>query len=244
MRGCAYARYSTDHQQKNSIEYQLDAIRTYCREHDITLTATYTDEAETGTNMDRPGFQSMMAAAERGEFEAVVIYDITRGSRDVGDWFTMRKHLMMLGVQVISTTQELGDPTSGNDFLVELLNVGLGHREVLETRQKSIAGVAVKAREGKFLGGVAPLGYDIVDGSYVVNPGEARTVRTIFEMYGAGKSYNEILDAVAGAVGKRGHPLGKNSAGFTLDTYAHVTTAAQRQAANTMGQILSGTLQT
>ncbi len=123
----------------------------------------------------------------------------------------MRKHLMMLGVQVISTTQELGDPTSGNDFLVELLNVGLGHREVLETRQKSIAGVAVKAREGKFLGGVAPLGYDIVDGSYVVNPGEARTVRTIFEMYGAGKSYNEILDAVAGAVGKRGHPLGKNS---------------------------------
>jgi len=37
--------------------------------------------------------------------------------------------------------------------------------------------------------------------------------------------------------------LGHYSAGFTLDTYAHVTTAAQRQAANTMGQILSGTLQ-
>ncbi len=85
MRGCAYARYSTDHQQRNSIEYQLDAIRAYCREHDITITATYTDEAETGTNMDRPGFQAMMAAAERGEFEAVVIYDITRGSHDVGD---------------------------------------------------------------------------------------------------------------------------------------------------------------
>ncbi len=34
--------------------------------------------------------------------------------------------------------------------------------------------------------------------------------------------------------------LGHYSAGFTLDTYAHVTTAAQRQAANTMGSILSG----
>ena len=33
--------------------------------------------------------------------------------------------------------------------------------------------------------------------------------------------------------------LGHYSAGFTLDTYAHVTTAAQRQAANTMGNILS-----
>ncbi len=33
--------------------------------------------------------------------------------------------------------------------------------------------------------------------------------------------------------------LGHYSAGFTLDTYAHVTTQAQRQAANTMGCILS-----
>ena len=33
------------------------------------------------------------------------------------------------------------------------------------------------------------------------------------------------------------------SAGFTLDTYAHVTTASQRQAAKTMGGILSGSLQ-
>ena len=34
--------------------------------------------------------------------------------------------------------------------------------------------------------------------------------------------------------------LGHYSAGFTLDTYAHVTTIAQRQAANVMGNVLSG----
>ena len=33
--------------------------------------------------------------------------------------------------------------------------------------------------------------------------------------------------------------LGHYSAGFTLDTYAHVTTAAQKEAANTMGNVLS-----
>ena len=37
--------------------------------------------------------------------------------------------------------------------------------------------------------------------------------------------------------------LGHFSAGFTLDTYAHVTTASQRQAAKTMDGILSGSLQ-
>lgn len=34
--------------------------------------------------------------------------------------------------------------------------------------------------------------------------------------------------------------LGHYSAGFTLDTYTHVTTAAKKEAANTMGGILSG----
>ena len=36
--------------------------------------------------------------------------------------------------------------------------------------------------------------------------------------------------------------LGHFSAGFTLDTYAHVTTPAQREAANTMANVLSGAL--
>ena len=34
--------------------------------------------------------------------------------------------------------------------------------------------------------------------------------------------------------------LGHFSAGFTLDTYAHVTTSAKREAAKTMGSLLSG----
>lgn len=37
--------------------------------------------------------------------------------------------------------------------------------------------------------------------------------------------------------------LGRFSAGFTLDTYAHITSAAQRQAAQTMGSVLAGTIQ-
>ena len=37
--------------------------------------------------------------------------------------------------------------------------------------------------------------------------------------------------------------LGHYSAGFTLDTYAHVTTSAQRQAAEAMEHVLSGSLQ-
>ena len=38
--------------------------------------------------------------------------------------------------------------------------------------------------------------------------------------------------------------LGHFLVGFTLDTHAHITSAAQRQAAQTMGNVLAGTVQT
>jgi site-specific DNA recombinase len=231
MNAAAYARYSTDRQQKNSIEYQLDEIRRYCAENSINITATFTDEGKSGTNTDRSDFQAMLEAAKRKEFDAVVIYDITRGSRDVGDWFAFRKQMMRLGVTVISATQQLGDLTKSSDFLVELLNVGMGQYEVLETRQKSIAGVAVKAKEGVFLGGTPPLGYDIVKGRYVINEGEARLVRKIFESYGSGGSYDEILASLGGALGKMGRPIGKNSLHsiLTNERYIGVYTWNKRQ---------------
>ncbi|MBW7572424.1 recombinase family protein [Caproiciproducens faecalis] len=210
MKAAAYARYSTDNQTDNSIAYQMNSIQKYCNDHKITICAFFADEAKSGTNEDREGFQNMVAAANRKEFDAVVIYDITRGSRDVADWFNFRKDMMRLGIEVISATQHLGDITNPNDFLTELISVGLGQHAILDTRKKSIAGVAERAKQGVFLGGVAPLGYDIVKGQYIINETEAKAVRTIFKMYSNGKSYNQILDALHDR-GKRGQPLGKNS---------------------------------
>lgn len=212
MKAAAYARYSTDKQTENSIEYQLQEIRKYCEANGVELVATYTDEGLSGTNMDRPGFQAMVRAAEAHEIDTVVIYDVTRGSRDVGDWFAFRKSMMYLGVQVISATgQRLGDLTNSQDFLLELLTVGMGQAEVLGTRQKSLDGVAVKAKQGIFLGGVPPLGYDVVNGSYIINEPEATIVRKIFAWYAAGRSYGYMLEQLKDARGKRGQPFGKNS---------------------------------
>lgn len=211
MNAAAYARYSTDKQTENSIAYQMDAIQKYCAAHGITVSAFYADEAMSGTNEDRAGFLAMVAAARRREFDAVVIYDISRGSRDVADWFNFRKDMMRLGVAVISATQELGDITNPNDFIVELISVGLGQHAVLDTRKKSIAGVAEKAKQGIFLGGFPPLGYDVESGRYRINEAEACMVRKIFEMYAAGAGYGAIIDSLNGARGKRGQPLGKNS---------------------------------
>lgn len=211
IRATAYARYSTDRQTENSIAYQMNAIQEYCNKNDIFLVSFFSDEAFSGTNTERPGFQSMLASAQRHDFDAVVIYDISRGSRDVGDWFDFRKQMSILGIKVISASQPLGDALDPNNFLLELINVGLGQHQVLDTRKKSIAGKNERAKKGKFCGGVPPLGYDIVDGEYIINEAEATIVRKIFALYAAGHSYNYIIDKLHGSVGKYGRPLGKNS---------------------------------
>ena len=206
-----YARYSTEFQTDNSIAYQTTAIQEYCEKHDINLLKVYSDEAMTGTNTNRPAFQQMLAAAEQHLFDAVIIYDISRGSRNVVDWFSFRQEMARIDIQVISCNQHLGDILDPNTYLTELITAGIGQHMVLDTRKKSIDGKNELAKKGIFCGGNPPLGYDINDGNYIINPKEAKIVQTIFTMYADGHSYNEILKELDGAVGKAGRPLGKNS---------------------------------
>ena len=70
--------------------------------------------------------------------------------------------------------------------------------------------MAEKAKQGVFLGGIAPLGYyDIENGKDIINEAEAKIVKTIFTMYANGSRCSKIIDAVKGFKGKRGHPMGK-----------------------------------
>ena len=213
MRAAAYARFSTDKQTENSIDTQLAAIGQYCYQHGHSVVSTFVDMAMSGTNMERPDFQRMIEAAKARQFDAVVVYDISRASRDVADWMTFRKLMRSLDINVLSTTEPLGSVDDPSSFLTELLTAGLGQHMVLQTRQKSMAGVAQKAKQGVFLGGTPPLGYDIANERYVINRREAETVRLVFSLYAEGRSYNNIIDTAAelGYVGKFGRPLGKNS---------------------------------
>lgn len=211
-RAAGYARFSTDKQTENSIDAQLTAIRRYCEQNDISLVATFVDMAMSGTNTQRPDFQRMIEAAKAHEFDCIVIYDISRASRDVVDWLGFRKLMRSLDIAVLSTTERLGNIDDPNAFLTELLTAGLGQHMVLQTRQKSIAGVAERAKHGVFLGGYPPLGYVIENGAYVVNEREARAVQLIFAMYANGFSYDSIVAELSkmGIKGKRGNTIGRN----------------------------------
>ena len=193
MTAAAYARYSTSLQTETSIAAQLKGISDYCAAHKLTIVETYIDEARSGTNTDREGFQRLLSDAASHKFAAVVVYDVSRGSRDVGDWFSFRRLMQQYGIDVHSVTNTLGNPDDPDSYLMELLTVGIGQHQVLQSRQKSIAGKRISAERGLFCGGLAPFGYDIVDRHYAINLLEAAFVRRIYEMYANGSSYGDII---------------------------------------------------
>ena len=69
--------------ESNSIANQKKILERYCREHGITAYRHYDeDDGYSGTNFNRPGFQSLIAAVEAGEVDIVCVKDMSRFGRN------------------------------------------------------------------------------------------------------------------------------------------------------------------
>lgn len=213
MTAAAYARFSTEHQC--SIDVQFAKISKYCNEHNLSLSEQhmYSDEALSGMHVRRRrGFLDLMNAAESHEIDCVVLYDITRGSRDVENWLHFRKRMMALNIPVYSVMDRIGNLDNPTDFLTEILTASMGQTHILTSRAKSMDKIDYLVKQGKFCGGYAPFGYRIEDGQYTIIPSEAEIISQIFTLYASGHSYSDIINSFpAGLRGRRGRPFGKNT---------------------------------
>lgn len=213
-----YPRFSTEHQ--HSIEEQVDACTRRCRELGLTVLGVYADEAVSGTKLSRRNFDRMMDDLRAGLADTVVIYDQSRLMRDIEGWFSVRKELQLLGVRVISATQEFvgGDIRKSDNFMMESIQATFDQMHVLITREKVTAKLHYMAKAGLHTGGVPALGYrtkDIGDGKKIleIDEKEAAIVRRIFRAYDSGESYKSIIDGLNadGIKTKRGNKFGSNS---------------------------------
>lgn len=209
VRAAIYTRYSTDKQHHSSTLTQIDVCVKYCDQRDYKVVKIYSDEALTGTNTKRKAFEELNRDAHLNLFDVVIIYELGRSNRDVADWFIFRKEMREQGIKVESASEQLGDTLDPSAFLYEGIKAVVVQHQALETRKKSIDTKILLARSGVFLGGVPPLGYDVVNQKYVINKKEAEAVRLIFKMYDEGYSKIEIVRAVdeLGVCGKRGSKI-------------------------------------
>jgi hypothetical protein len=104
----SYARFSSDQQDVSSLEQQQRRCRDKAIDngHDLKSELEFTDEAMSGTLIDRPGFKRMMAQAREGAFQVLYVDSLSRLSREVSFSITNLKELAdVLKVRVISVSE-------------------------------------------------------------------------------------------------------------------------------------------
>ncbi len=72
------ARYSTDRQNPDSIEVQVERCTKWCQEHQLPVLDVFADYAVSGMKDTRPQQARMMQQLRQGGADTVVIYDQSR----------------------------------------------------------------------------------------------------------------------------------------------------------------------
>lgn len=216
MRAVIYARFSTDNQNPDTIEVQVNKCKEYADKHGYSIANVFADEAISGMKLSRAGYQQMMHFASAGGADAVIIYDQSRMFRDMVEWFLFRREIEAIGnIRVISVTQPYvgGDLQDPAVFATEGINALVNQIHVLTTRQKVVEKMNYMAKQGQFCGGTPCLGYDVINKEYVINEEEAKVVRLIFSMTIDGASYSQIIAVLKknGCKTKAGRDFGTNS---------------------------------
>lgn len=228
MKAGIYARYSTGNQDHATIEVQVEECAKYAEANSIEIYDVFADEAVSGMKVQRPDFQRLLFAADRKLFDAVIIYDQSRFSRDLVDWFLFRRNMEANGIKILSVTQPMvgGDLNDPSVFASEGINALFNQMHVLQTREKVNSAMKHIAMQGLHTGGRPLLGYDVVDKKYAVNEREAEIVRTIFSMYANDHSYRSIIAALnqKGYRTKAGKPFGVNSLSSLLRNERYIGT--------------------
>jgi DNA invertase Pin-like site-specific DNA recombinase len=173
-------------QEFNSLDAQREAVEKYIEsqrgEGFTALPDRYDDGGFTGGNTDRPALKKLMEDVRAGKVGAICVYKVDRLSRSLLDFVKLMEVLERHNVSFISVTQHFNTNTSmGRLILNVLLSFAQFEREVISERIRDK--IAMAKAKGKNMGGVPPLGYDVVNHKLVVNPGEAEIVRDIFSRF-------------------------------------------------------------
>lgn len=200
MRVALYARYSSDLQNERSAEDQFGALRAVAQARGWREVAAFADRGISGATLaNRAGVQTLLRAADAGEFDVVLTEALDRLSRDQEGTAHIFKRLNYRGVSLETLSEGR----------VSELHVGLtgtmNQLFLAELAKKTRRGLVARVKSGHSGGGRC-YGYDIVPGEerglLAINEAQAEVIRRIYRDYAAGASPK----AIAHALNKEGVP--------------------------------------
>jgi site-specific DNA recombinase len=203
LRCAVYTRKSTDEgleMEFNSLDAQREACEAYVASQKaegwLLVPDRYDDGGYSGGTLQRPALQRLLADIEAKRIDVVVVYKIDRLSRALMDFARLVEVFDRNSVTFISVTQSFNTTTSmGRLTLNVLLSFAQFERELTGERIRDK--FAASRKKGMWMGGWAPLGYDVRDRKLVINAREAAHVRFIFERFERLRSVTKLIPILA-----------------------------------------------
>ncbi|MDY3557623.1 recombinase family protein [Gemmata sp. JC673] len=210
MRAATYIRMSTA-DQENSPDRQRNQIEPYCKSKGYSVVHRYEDLGMRGTDDSRPQFQRLLADAQKGLFDVIVVDEQSRLTRTDPVDFIAEVVSPLRNANVVIDTVAKGviNWSDLGQFIVGSVAQHASNNEVATLSRRVVTELARKALKGDVVAGKAPYGYEQVwkdstgkvvhrgkrnwtkrpsgwEPTLEVKEEEAKVVRWIYEAYTTG----------------------------------------------------------
>ena len=187
--------------ESESIANQRSLVNGYIQDNGLTLVKEYVDDGVSGTTFDRPQFNAMIADIEHGSINMVITKDMSRLGRDyIQAGHYMEQYFPSKNVRYISLLDNIDTflDSSSNDIAPFKAILNDMYSKDMSKKIRSV--LQSKKEQGKFLGKVAPYGYQKSaedKHKLVIDPIAADIVAEVFELYLSGNGCHQIASILS-----------------------------------------------
>ena len=187
-RAVIYIRESTNFQDPES---QYQECLAFCEKNDFEVIKKYQDIAS-GKSNTRKEFLQMQQDMEDDLFDIVVLWELSRSTRDFITYKLMIQRMFELNIELYSLQEgKLTEDNIDSEFSNDIRALVNSHERKRVSRRVKFRKQYAKS-QGIWTGGVAPLGYKLINSELVIDEEETPKVKEIFQLYIEGNSYAAI----------------------------------------------------
>ncbi|MPZ50970.1 MAG: hypothetical protein GEU75_17000 [Dehalococcoidia bacterium] len=167
-----YPRVSTDIQvERDALQNQVQALEAFASAHDLTL-RLYPEAGVSAKDIDRPKLQELLRDVRAGRVRTVIVTKLDRISRSLADVLDLMRLFEAHGVKFVSLRDNIDTSGPVGRFMLHILGA-IAELERGITAERVAEDMKLRARRGKWNGGLSPYGREVVDGRVLIAPEEA-----------------------------------------------------------------------
>ena len=149
-----YIRVSTVDKQIKGLRSQEDALREYCKNHNLTKIKIYKDKM-TGSKINRPQLQKLQQDIFMGKISTVICWKLDRLSRSLKDGINLLVDWLDRDIRVVAVSQQFDFNGSVGKLIASVL-LGVAEMERQNIRENIVRGMINAKKQGKKIGGKEP----------------------------------------------------------------------------------------